>query len=261
MIPPWLPYHVSESHKPRHMTSRSLHARLSRLEALADRLSDGTLHAVATLAEELGVSQRTLARDLTLLRDQGWELESSSGRGGGIQLAQRWPAARLTLRSDDALELLMALALSEALGLSPAGRHAALRRQLGRSFAPADRVAIARLRQRIRVAAPVSAAIQGSLRPPAPAARTEVYDAFVKQWRLSIRYCDSQHRTSEREIEAQYLLLAWPFWYVLAWDTTREAIRTFRLDRLSEARTLPQRFALRPAAPFWAACDEAGILL
>lgn len=62
------------------MTSRSLPARLSRLDALAERLSDGAVHAIATLSEELGVSPRTLARDLALLREQGWELESSSGR-------------------------------------------------------------------------------------------------------------------------------------------------------------------------------------
>jgi predicted DNA-binding transcriptional regulator YafY len=242
------------------MKPRTLQVRLSRLEALSARLSDGTLHAVAALAEEFGVSQRTLARDLTLLREQGWELKSSSGRGGGIQITQRWSSGRMTLRSDDALELLMALALSEALGLSPARRHAQLRRQLGRCFAPADRTDIARLRKRIRVASPASVAVQGSLRSVAQTVRSNVYDAFAKQWLLSIRYIDAQQRTSQRIVEAQCLLLAWPFWYVLAWDTQREAVRTFRLDRIIEVRRLNQRFQLRAADSFWAACGEIGVM-
>lgn len=243
------------------MTSRSLQVRLSRLEALSDRLSDGSMHGIAALAEEFGVSQRTLARDLTLLREQGWELESSSGRGGGVQVAQRWSSGRMTLRGDDAMELLMALALSEALGMSPAKRHTELRRQLGRCFAPADRHDIARLRKRIRVASPVSSEIQVSLRGDAQVARTSIYDAFAKQWLLSIHYIDSQNTTSERVIEAQCLLLAWPFWYLLSWDTQREAVRTFRLDRIIEARKMNQRFQLRPANLFWAACNEVGVVL
>lgn len=243
------------------MPQRSLQARLNRLEALADRLSDGEVHAVAALAEELQVSERTLARDLDVLREQGWELHSASGKGGGIQIAQRWAAGRMTLRSADALELLMALALSEALGLSQASRHADLRRQLGRCFAPADRSAIARLRQRMRVASPVSTDVQQSLRRRDPAVLETVYSAFVQQTVLVIHYIDVKQARSERVIEPQYLLLAWPFWYVLAWDQQRLAVRTFRLDRITTASPLAQRFQLRSAQPFWASCNEVGIVL
>lgn len=142
------------------MKPRTLQVRLSRLNALSDRLSDGAMHNVAALAEEFDVSQRTMARDLALLREQGWELESSSGRGGGVQVAGWWSFGHITLRGDDAVELLMALALSESLGLSPAKRHAELRRKLGRCFAPADRADITQLRKRIRVEPPVSTEVQ-----------------------------------------------------------------------------------------------------
>lgn len=243
------------------MQPRSLPARLSRLEALSDRLLDGQVHAVAALAQELQVSPRTLARDLDVLREQGWELHSASGKGGGIQIAQRWAAGRMALRSADALELLMALALSEALGLSQANRHSALRRQLGRCFAPADRSAIVRLRQRIRVASPVSAEVQQTVRRRDPAVLEVVYGAFAQQSVLAITYIDANEARSRRVIEPQYLLLAWPFWYVLAWDEQRQAVRTFRLDRISSASTQVQRFQVRSAQPFWASCNEVGIVL
>lgn len=243
------------------MQPRSLPARLNRLEALSDRLLDGQVHAVAALAQELQVSPRTLARDLDVLRQQGWELRSTSGKGGGIQIAQRWAAGRMALRSADALELLMALALSEALGLSQANRHAELRRQLGRCFAPADRSGIARLRQRIRVASPVSAEVQQTVRRRDPAVLEVVYGAFAQQSVLAITYIDAKEARSRRVIEPQYLLLAWPFWYVLAWDQQRQAVRTFRLDRISSASTQVQRFQVRSAQPFWASCNEVGIVL
>lgn len=245
------------------MKPRTLPARLSRLEALSQRLSDGAVHGVAALSEELGVSQRTLARDLSLLRQQGWELDSSSGRGGGVRVVHRWPSGRVTLRGDDALELLMSLALSEALGLSLAGRHGELRRQFARCFAPADRADIAQLRQRIRVASPVSVEVQASRRERAHGveARASVYQAFAQQWMLALTYLDGRQRRSERVVEPQCLLLAWPFWYLLAWDCEREGVRTFRLDRIVQARRGGQRFQVRDPARFWAACDEVGVAL
>lgn len=78
---------------------------------------------------------------------------------------------------------------------------------------------------------------------------------------LSITYVDSKNKTSKRIIEAQYLLLAWPFWYVLAWDKSREDVRTFRLDRIVEAQRLNHRFQLRKADLFWAVCDETSVVL
>lgn len=44
-------------------------------------------------------------------------------------------------------------------------------------------------------------------------------------------------------------------------DTEREAVRTFRMDRISKARRLKQRFQLRPASMFWDACSDVGAVL
>ncbi len=86
----------------------------------------------------------------------------------------------------------------------------------------------------------------------------EVLPAFVAQRLLSLRYQDGQARASERRVEPQVLLLAWPAWYLIAWDLDRAAVRTFRLDRIRQAHALPDRFRLRPPAPFWASCDNVG---
>lgn len=245
------------------MPAHALAQRLSRLDGLSERLSDGAMHTVAELSAELGVSARTLARDLALLRERGWDLESTSGPGGGVRVHHRWAASPLTLRSNDALNLLLALSLAEALGLSIGGQPAALRRQLARGFAPADRTDIAQLRSRLRVAAPLSpdATLRLTAKDPGAALRGQVVQAFATQRVLGLRYRDGQARISERNVEPQYLLLAWPAWYLLAWDRSREAIRTLRLDRIQQVQVQPERFQLRPAAPFWSACEDVGVAL
>lgn len=256
-----LPQAGSESPTLASMTSSSHQLRAARLETLSARLSDGEMHAIDALAALLQVSQRTLFRDLALLREQGWELESSSGKGGGVRILRRWPSGRITLRSEDAVELLMSLALAESMGLSPLGRHEALRLQFARCFAPADRDLIARLRQRMRTASPVSRAVQDTAAPVDPGVRSLAYAAFAQQRLLTFTYEDAQQRVSAHRIEVQCLLLAWPFWFLLAWDRERQAVRTFRLDRLRAAQLQDERFALRPADAFWQACSGVGITL
>ena len=41
---------------------------------------------IDTLADEVGVSRRTVLRDISTLRDEGYVIHSDVGRGGGLQL-------------------------------------------------------------------------------------------------------------------------------------------------------------------------------
>lgn len=72
-------------------------------------------------------------------------------------------------------------------------------------------------------------------------------DAFLQQRLLQFRYRDAQGDATLRTVEPQCLLLNVPVWYLLAWDTQRQAPRTFRLDRMSQLHMQPERFALRAA--------------
>ena len=78
---------------------------------------------------------------------------------------------------------------------------------------------------------------------------------------LSFAYADANLKTSVRQIEPQYLVCAWPFWYILAWDIERQAVRTFRLDRIKSPEPMASRFRLKAAEPFWQACQHVGICL
>lgn len=244
------------------MSSASALVRFERLDALAAQLAAGGSHTVAELAAGLGVSPRTLARDLQLLRDRGAMIDSASGIGGGVRLARESPSlAPLSLRESQAIELLLAMAASEALGLSLTGELAGVRAQLARAFAPADRAGIGALRQRIRVGTPVSLQVQQTRQPERPRVRRTVHAALARHLRLTLTYTAGDGRRSQRQVEPHALLMAWPFWYLLAWDVERKAVRTFRLDRIDSAVVTHEHFRPMPLQVFWDHCAGAGIAL
>lgn len=233
--------------------------RMERLEKLAARLADGNTHGIVDIAAHLNISMRTACRDLDVLRERGWAIVGESGKGGGITLAARWPVNVPVLREREAIDLLLAIAASEAMGLSLGQHLISIRENLARCFAPADRPRIERLRRRIRVATPVSPAIASTITTLQASCRETVQLAFFKMQALCIKYQDGSMRLTTREIEPHYLLCAWPFWYVLAWDTNKQEVRTFRLDRIKHVRMTQRQFTLRAAAPFWRACEDIGV--
>ncbi len=244
------------------MSSASVLARLERLDRLAARLSEGDPQSVADLAAALRVSRRTLARDLRLLRERGAEIDSARGPGGGVRLAHESPSfAPMSLRESQAIELLLAMAASEALGLCLTGDLTAVRAQIARAFTPSDRARIKALRQRIRVATPVSSKVQQTLRAERPATRRVVHAAFVRYQLLRLEYSAGDGTRSRRSVESHALLLAWPFWYLLAWDLDRGAVRTFRLDRIERAELTEEPFRPRPLQLFWDHCEAVGTTL
>jgi predicted DNA-binding transcriptional regulator YafY len=215
------------------------------LRTLADRPG---ITAVR-LADEFGTSVRTVFRDLDELRDRGYPVESSRGRGGGLRLAPRWGLGRVLLSRGEALATLVALAIAERVGLPLFGDDLArARRRLVDAFPRGERRTLAPLRERIVVGAPASAEVAASYRvPPAPLMRA-LQTAFIDTRCLTLRYRRADGRVHARTVEPHVLLINWPAWYILAWDHSRGAARTFRIDRIAAATVEDQTFGPRPTA-------------
>ncbi len=225
---------------------------------LLSLLAGRQAHVVSDLAHQLSVSPRTLARDLKLLAVQGYEIESSSGPGGGVRLSSDSQLRPLPLRMSEAMELLLALAMCEQAGLA-LGQSASLRSKLSRLFAADERPRIDSLRRRIRVTSPAHVALQTSPYKTSQPFSKIIYQAFFQQQLLLVEYKNAREEVRLRVIEPQYLLLSTPFLYVIAWDRDLREIRTFRNDRFLSAQALDEGFVLKVAAPFWAACMEVGV--
>lgn len=96
--------------------SRDSHLALRRVErqqALIERLhaARGERIRLRTLAEELRVSQRTVARDVERLRLSGVPLDVRQGRGGGVRLDLTRSTITVVLDIAEAAALMSSLAV------------------------------------------------------------------------------------------------------------------------------------------------------
>lgn len=112
------------------------------------------------------------------------------------------------------------------------------------------------MRQRILVGGPAAQAVVASYRAPDPAALGTVKVAFLEMRRLRIGYADEAGRTTEREIEPQFLYLNPPVSYLPAWDHLRGDVGSFRIDRIGSTEKLNTGFRGRDPRPFLANAEE-----
>jgi predicted DNA-binding transcriptional regulator YafY len=232
---------------------------VERLDRLAARLKADELLTLGVLAAEFGTSVRTLSRDVALLRAQGLPVETDRGRGGGIRLHWSWGIGRLKLSYQEAVDLLVSLAIAEQMR-SPLlmANLAPIRRKLMASFSPALRDRIDTLRARILIGQSASPFVLAAFAEPDEEVVRRLHRAFVAMHALDITYRRGDGQTSARRIEPHVLFLNYPIWYVVAWDRSRDAVRTFRCDRIVSAEVVAEdNFERRPLHAFREALDGA----
>jgi predicted DNA-binding transcriptional regulator YafY len=229
-------------------------SRVLRLDALKALLADSDVTTAGYLAVELGVSVRTVQRDLAALRDLGMPIESDRGRGGGVRLEHGWSLGRVHLNESEALGLLLSLTIAAKIG-SPLLLHdlRSITRKVSAAFAPAQARRIRALRGRVLVGQPASDQVLTTYTSPPASVTQGLLDAFVYQRVSVICYEDRSGAVSEREVETQYLYYNVPVWYALAWDRLRDDVRTFRIDRIRRITPLAGEFRLRRPEAFLSA--------
>ena len=222
-----------------------------RLDALRLMLAERDVTTAGDLAADLGVSLRTVQRDLAVLRDLGMPIEGDRGRGGGIRLEPGWSLGRVHLSESEALGMLLSLTIAEKIG-SPLLLQdlRSIQRKINAAFAPAQSRRIRALRRRVLVGGPATERVLTNYTPPQARVTHGLMQAFLYQHVASIRYQDQSGTVTEREVETQYLYYNMPVWYALAWDRLRDDVRFFRLDRLQRIQTLAAEFRLRRPDPF-----------
>jgi predicted DNA-binding transcriptional regulator YafY len=191
------------------------------------------------LAERLAVSERTLRRDVERLRDLGYPVDASRGVAGGYQL--RGGAAMPPLLLDDEEAVAIAVGLRAAATGSVAGIEETSVRALTKVVA----VMPARLRRRVEALR--TYAVPARTAGPAADAATLILlaQACRDDERLRLTYTSATGDRTERLVEPHRLVSHGRRWYLVAWDTERHDWRTFRVDRLAEARPTGARFRRR----------------
>jgi predicted DNA-binding transcriptional regulator YafY len=194
----------------------------------------------AELAERLGVSLRTLRRDVERLRDLGYPVEAQPGVDGGYRLAPGAALPPLVLDDDEAVALtvgLQAAAQTAVAGMAEASV---------RALTTLVQVLPARLRRRADalMTMTTTAAWEGGDTVD-PSALTTVAQACRDTERLAFAYTAAGGEHSDRLVEPFRLVALGRRWYLVAYDLHRGDWRSFRLDRLSRPERTGARFAPR----------------
>jgi predicted DNA-binding transcriptional regulator YafY len=207
------------------------------------------------LAGRLGVSARTLRRDIDRLRELGYPVQAQRGVDGGYQLAAGAALPPLMVDDEEAVAL--------AIGLQAAAQGAVsgIAEASVRALAKVVQVMPARLRHRVEALAAVTVPAGGAAWLAVdPGVLTSVALACRADERLRFSYTAAGGQQTDRHVEPHRLVSLARRWYLVAYDLTRQDWRSFRLDRVSAPQTTGARFRPRdlPAADA-AAFVQAGI--
>ncbi|MDQ3696049.1 MAG: WYL domain-containing protein [Chloroflexota bacterium] len=198
-------------------------SRTARLLELMIRVQTGPRFTARELAEEFGVSRRTMLRDLNALSEMGVPLRASPGPGGGYDLPRGARRLSPALTVDEALGLIVSYEALLRYSASPFRAQHLLAVTKLRAALPPDLVGeLDQLRRHVAVLDPArdyEAPLLG-----------ELFRAAVAELHLSIVY-DSASGISERVIYPYGVFAYMGFWYCSCHDYKRGMALALRADR------------------------------
>jgi predicted DNA-binding transcriptional regulator YafY len=183
----------------------------------------------AELAERLEVDLRTVQRYIVRLKDLNIPVESSRGVGGAYRLKPGYRLPPLLLTNEEAFALSLGLHSLKQVGLS--------------AFAPATEGALAKLERVLPDAlrASVRAVDDVVAIEPGPWVVSTSVEFLIRAAsairsgkRIRFGYEAHDGAVSRRHIEPYAVMHTDGRWYLIGHCLTRRAMRTFRLDRVSE---------------------------
>ncbi|WP_411113242.1 helix-turn-helix transcriptional regulator [Streptomyces sp. 029-5] len=195
------------------------------------------------LADRLGVTPRTVRRDVERLRTLGYPVHAGQGVGGGYQLGPGQDLPPLLLDDEEAI----ATAVSLLAGAGGAGGavvgvgDAALR-----ALTKLDRVLPIRLRHEVRALSGSVEFFGGGRAPVDPEVLMTLARACRDEVEAGFGY-PSGDAIRRRRVEPHRLVASDRRWYLLAYDLDRDDWRSFRVDRMSGVSARTWRFRPREA--------------
>ncbi|MFD6922118.1 helix-turn-helix transcriptional regulator [Streptomyces sp. NPDC059944] len=210
----------------------------------------------ADLAGRLGVTPRTVRRDVDRLRDLGYPVHASPGTGGGYQLGAGAELPPLLLDDDEAVAVAVGLRTAAGQGIEGIGEASV------RALAKLEQVLPNRLRRRVGALNAFTVPMLRGPEPSAvdPAVLTDLANACRDSERLRFEYRDHEGSSTRRTVEPYRLVCTERRWYLVAWDVDRGDWRTFRADRITPRPPHGPRFPPRtPPAEDLAAYVSRGV--
>lgn len=205
-------------------------ARNDRLFDLIQILRDGALHRSEDLARQLGVSTRTIWRDMATLVDSGLPIEGARGVGYVMRAQVSLPPLALSRDEFEALRL--------GLALADGARDPSLAR------------AASGVRAKINALVPTSLqdptdatlAYAGAGARAAAAHLPDLRRALREKRQVALSYISAWGTRRDHRIRPLRLTFWGQVWTLLAWCETSDDFRLLRVDLIQSLTLLPDGF-------------------
>ena len=193
------------------------------------------------LAQELGVSTRTIYRDINTLSIAGIPITSQKGYGGGLSLLEGFALDKSYFTQEEQSNIIQALQILKSSHYPDADRTLNKVAGLFSHTLQSDWLEI-------------DFSYWGS---PEKERRnmTALERAVINKYVIKFTYYNSELTITEQTVEPLKLLFKSHSWYLIAFSRRRKEIRTYKLSRIRNLqitdqlfdRTLPADFSLTPA--------------
>ena len=213
--------------------------RADRLFQIVQLIRGRRLTTAAHLAQRLEVSQRTVYRDVADLQHQGVPIEGEAGVG--YRLGQGFELPPLMFTVDEARALVASVRMAQ-VWQDPA-------------LAQASNMALSKILSVLPTAARAAAQSMAVYAPPVglePALQATLQtlrEAAQAHRKLQLHYRDVADALSQRTVRPLGCFYWGKVWTLGAWCESRNAFRSFRLDRMEQVQLLEGaqgRFADEP---------------
>ncbi|WP_068613086.1 helix-turn-helix transcriptional regulator [Paenibacillus tuaregi] len=183
---------------------------------------------VKELAEEFGVSTRTMLRDLQELSGMGVPLYSQVGAGGGYQVLTERTLPPISFTENEAFSIFFASHALRHFSSLPfeASAESALRK-FYRYLSDDVKSQIDEMRHRIDFFT--------HTRPERAGYLEILLQASIRKLPVTINYGNPEYGTSERTIQPIGIYAHEGYWFCPAYCYLRKAFRLFRVDRIGSA--------------------------
>jgi predicted DNA-binding transcriptional regulator YafY len=193
----------------------------------------------AQLAETLDVSVRTVQRYITMLEEIGIPVYAERGPYGGYALVRGYKMPPLIFTPEEAVAVSLGTSLLEEIW--------------GRLYQEGARGALAKIenvlpddqRRQVAWARQNVLSIGTNWTDPNLAVPylEQLRDAIRERQRVRMRYrTRSRPEAEQRDVDPYKLVSRWGWQYCIGYCHSRQAPRTFRLDRIAELELLDQTF-------------------
>lgn len=222
-----------------------------RHDAIVRSLRRNGTSTIDALADEVGASRRTVLRDISALRDEGYVIHADVGRAGGLQLDPQSVQTNARLTVPEVFALLISVAAMRAAENLPFSELADAGLAKIEKALPSDKVKDLRAFLEclhIGQLSPLQDLSDMSKMDPDLLPAFEA--AFLGRHFIRFDYRDAKGHNTRREIEPQAMLILSPLWYLVGWDPMRADFRHFRMDRISNPEVLAGTHFRRRHVPF-----------